>query len=209
MRSSGAVARTPTIGVHNNNAKAQKKPERLLAIRASNSRGPLFFAGQKKGPAASYSRMGGSHTTLGDGALDCRVRNGNGYGNSSMATGEKPESRGLKRTTAPHGKSEGSSLVKSKKAKPHVRLVPISSTDRSACTLGLSRSSSTTGLQGLASGRTCLGGGLALRCLQRLSVPGIATRPAAGATAGTPWARDSRSSRTRESSPQFSCAHRG
>ena len=103
----------------------------------------------------------------------------------------------------------GSSCSEVKKAKPHVRLVPISSTDRSACTLGLSRSSSTTGLQGLASGRTCLGGGLALRCLQRLSVPGIATRPAAGATAGTPWARDSRSSRTRESSPQFSCAHRG
>ena len=53
----------------------------------------------KKKPAASYSRMGGSHTTLGDGALDCRVRNGNGYDNSSMATGGKPESRGLKRTT--------------------------------------------------------------------------------------------------------------
>jgi len=25
-------------------------------------------------------------------------------------------------------------------------------------------------------GRTCLGGGLALRCFQRLSVPGVATR---------------------------------
>ena len=96
-----------------------------------------------------------------------------------------------------------------KQAKPHVRLVPISSTDRSACTFGLSRSSSTTGLQGLASGRTCLGGGLALRCLQRLSVPGIATGPAAGATARTPWARHSRSSRTRECSRQPSCAHRG
>ena len=93
-------------------AARAKKPERLPAIRAGNSRGPLFFAGQKKEPAASYSRMGGSHTTLGDGALDCRVRNGNGYDNSSMATGKKPESRGLKRTTAPHGKSEGSSLVK-------------------------------------------------------------------------------------------------
>ena len=33
--------------------------------------------------------MGGSHTTLGDGALDFRVRNGNGYYNSSMATGKK------------------------------------------------------------------------------------------------------------------------
>ena len=40
--------------------------------------------------------MGGSHTTLGDGALDCRVRNGNGYGNSSMATGKKAGESGTK-----------------------------------------------------------------------------------------------------------------
>ena len=43
----------------------------------------------KKGPAASYSRAGGSRTTLGDGALDFRVRNGNGYDCLSMATGPK------------------------------------------------------------------------------------------------------------------------
>ena len=94
-------------------------------------------------------------------------------------------------------------------AKPHVWLVPVSSTARAAYTPGLSRSSSATRLQGLASGKACLWGGLALRCFQRLSVPGIATGPAAGATARTPWARDSRSSRTRESSRQPSCAHRG
>ena len=44
--------------------------------------------------------MGGSHTTLGDGALDFRVRNGNGYDSSSMATGLKAGIRELKRTTA-------------------------------------------------------------------------------------------------------------
>ena len=44
---------------------------------------------EKKEPAASYSRTGESRTTLGDGALDFRVRYGNGYGSSSMATGEK------------------------------------------------------------------------------------------------------------------------
>ena len=49
-----------------------------------------------KKPAASYSRMGGSHTTLGDGALDFRVRNGNGYDNSSMATGKKCRELGIK-----------------------------------------------------------------------------------------------------------------
>ena len=45
---------------------------------------------RQKKPAASYSRTGESRTTLGDGALDFRVRNGNGYGSSSMATGKKP-----------------------------------------------------------------------------------------------------------------------
>ena len=52
-----------------------------------------------KKPAASYSRAGGSRTTLGDGALDFRVRNGNGYGSLSMVTGKKPLSWELKRTT--------------------------------------------------------------------------------------------------------------
>ena len=50
----------------------------------------------KKKPAASYSRTGESRTTLGDGALDFRVRNGNGYGSSSMATGKKPIELGAK-----------------------------------------------------------------------------------------------------------------
>ncbi len=48
----------------------------------------LLVSGQKKEPAASYSRAGGSRTTLGDEALDFRVRNGNGYGRLSVATGK-------------------------------------------------------------------------------------------------------------------------
>ena len=50
----------------------------------------FLFSEKIKKPAASYSRTGESRTTLGDGALDFRVRNGNGYDNSSMATGKKP-----------------------------------------------------------------------------------------------------------------------
>ena len=53
---------------------------------------------EMKKPAASYSRTGESRTTLGDGALDFRVRNGNGYDSSSMATGKKAASLELKRT---------------------------------------------------------------------------------------------------------------
>ena len=44
-------------------------------------------------PAASYSRAGGSRTTLGEGALDFRVRDGNGYVRLSVATGEKVPGR--------------------------------------------------------------------------------------------------------------------
>ena len=161
--------------------------------------------------ATSYSRTSGRRTTLGDGALDFRVRNGNGYDNSSMATGKKcrePETKETYNPSTRGGKRPRSEVLK-KQAKPHAILVPIGSTDRSACTSGLSRSWSTTWLQSIAAGKTCLGGGLALRCFQRLSVPNVATRPAAGATTEAPLVRDSRSSRTRESSPQSSCAHRG
>ena len=48
----------------------------------------FWFQDKKKEPAASYSRAGGSRTTLGDEALDFRVRNGNGYGRLSVATGK-------------------------------------------------------------------------------------------------------------------------
>ena len=50
-----------------------------------------------KKPAAPYSRAGGSRTTLGEEALDFRVRDGNGYGRLSVATGES-RSLELKRT---------------------------------------------------------------------------------------------------------------
>lgn len=60
------------------------------------------------------------------------------------------------------------------------------------------------------SGRTYLGVGFPLRCLQRLSRGSMATRRnAPGGTTGTPEAAPARSSRTRASSPQSSCARGG
>ena len=162
-----------------------------------------------KKPAASYSRADEFRTTLGDGALDFRVRNGNGYDSPSMATGKKCCLDAKRTATRAEGGRSASDVSRKDEAKPHARLVPLGSTHRCAYTRGLSRSWSTTALEAISGGKSCLGGGLALRCFQRLSVPGIATRPAAGATAGTPWARHSRSSRTRECSPQTSCARRG
>ena len=55
----------------------------------------------KKEPAASYSRTGESRTTLGDGALNFRVRNGNGCDSPSVATGKRME-MGTKENHNPH-----------------------------------------------------------------------------------------------------------
>ena len=44
---------------------------------------------RKKEPAAPYSPAGESRSTLGEEALDFRVRNGNGYDSLSMATGKR------------------------------------------------------------------------------------------------------------------------
>ena len=61
--------------------------------------------------------------------------------------------------------------------KPHGRLVTVSSTCRHASTPVLSTSWSRTALQGgQASGKSHLEAGFPLRCLQRLSLPDLATR---------------------------------
>ena len=50
---------------------------------------PYVPGRQKKEPAAPYSPAGESRSTLGEEALDFRVRNGNGYDSLSMATGKR------------------------------------------------------------------------------------------------------------------------
>ena len=50
----------------------------------------------KKKPATSYSHTGESRTTLGDGALNFCVRNGNRCDNPSMVTGKKAVKLGTK-----------------------------------------------------------------------------------------------------------------
>ena len=54
-----------------------------------------------------------------------------------------------------------------------------------------------------------LEGGFTLRCLQRLSLPDLATLPWRWSPTGTPVVRPSRSSRTKDSSSQISCACAG
>ena len=54
-----------------------------------------------------------------------------------------------------------------------------------------------------------LEGGFTLRCLQRLSLPDLATLPCRWSTTDTPVVRPSRSSRTKDSSSQISSARAG
>ena len=61
----------------------------------------------------------------------------------------------------------------------------------------------------LSNGISLLEGGFTLRCLQRLSLPDLATRPWDGFPTDTPAVRPFRSSRTKNSSSQISCAHDG
>ena len=89
---------------------AKPSPKGALAgVRRSRR---LFSSEAKKKPATSYSRTGGSRTTLGDGALDFRVRTGNGYGSSSMVTGKKPLESGTKENRTLASESESHLEVK-------------------------------------------------------------------------------------------------
>ena len=87
-------------------------------------------------------------------------------------------------------------------------LVPVSCTPLSASTPGLSTSFSSRGLQPKLR-MSHLKDGFTLRCLQRLSAPGLATLPWGWSPTGTPAARPPRSSRTKGGSPQTSCARAG
>ena len=88
-------------------------------------------------------------------------------------------------------------------------LVLVSWTRYRAYTSNLSTLESSRGLTCLRNGKSYLKGGFTLRCLQRLSVPYIATRLCSWSATGTPEVCPSRSSRTKDSSSQISCAHNG
>ena len=88
------------------------------------------------------------------------------------------------------------------------RLVSVSSMCYHTSTSDLSTSSSSRGLTTYV-GISHLEGGFTLRCLQRLSRPGLATLPCIWYATDTPAASPSRSSRTKDSSSQISYAHAG
>lgn len=122
-------------------------------------------------PAACYSPTGESRSTLADEALHFRVRDGNGCYVLSMATGKSTErfwleceaNRGFAVEMEVITASLWAISIGRLSALPRVHLQPIE-----VVVFNLPSP--------LTWGRSCLRGGLALRCFQRLSVPHIATR---------------------------------
>ena len=137
-------------------------------------------------PAACYSPTGKPRSTLAAETLHCRVRNGNGCCLPAMATGKSCSGRSRKRKHSP-----GCSVVPpaASAAPPVLRRVSLENGQASRrISTGRLNGSPRFHLRpievvvfnlpsgGLRPGRSCLGGGLALRCFQRLSVPHIATQ---------------------------------
>ena len=117
-------------------------------------------------------------STIGSEGLNGRVRNGNGWSPLDMATGNSISSSVQNRVASCSCEVFDDSRLKNFMAKPHGRLVPVSFAPRSASTPGLSTWSSPTVLQGAcAPGKSDLGVGFTLICLQRLSyrtpLPGV------------------------------------
>ena len=95
-----------------------KKPKGAVEKTAPSgapSRGAWLAAWKMKKPAASYSRTGESRTTLGDGALDFRVRDGNGYDCPSVATGKGDELEAKEDCSAREAGTESRFMMKLEK----------------------------------------------------------------------------------------------
>ena len=180
----------------------------------------------RKAPRASRRRptlpRPCGRSTLGAHGLNFRVRYGTGCAPGARTAGSRAAlfDRALgARVRAPWGPHSGGgtcvfsspSAFRPRRLGPLGarglgRLVRLGSTPRGACTCRLSNTWSSCGL---TEGRAHLGAGFTLRCLQRLSRPDAATRLRHWLTTGAPEVRPSRSSRTRDSPPQPSCARGG
>ena len=141
---------------------------------------------------------------MGPGGLNGRVRDGNGWVPSGMATGktEAPPSGGArrKREAFPNKDEE---LHQAARPISTGTLKPLQALHAQPINLVVYQGSSGR----LRGGISYLEVGFPLRCFQQFSRPDIATRPAVGTTAGTLEVSPSRSSRTRDRSSQISNAH--
>ena len=151
-------------------------------------------------------------STIGARGLNFRVRNGTGCASPAMVadqsevflTGaaDRRALRAAQRDSTPSPRRDRKNRVKG-------RARPISTARlRRSHALHL-RPIASWSTRGLTRRKTHLGTGFPLRCFQRLSEPDSATGQCRWSTTRTPEVRPPRSSRTRGSLPQFSCAHGG
>jgi hypothetical protein len=124
---------------------------------------------QKKSPATSYSPTADCRSTIAAEALHFRVRNGNGCYRLAMVTGKKDcnytdRARDIHREGEKSQTSRQISTGKLSRSRDvHRQPIKVVVFDLPLVRLA-------------AKGKSSLGGGLALRCFQRLSVPYVATQ---------------------------------
>ena len=143
---------------------------KLPNLAYMQKKGASLSTGSLKVPAACYSPTGEPRSTLADEALHFRVRDGNGCCILSMATGKTKNVSGWN--------------AKQTEASLHIEVITASlwaiSIGQLSALLRVHFRPIKVVVFHLPSpltwGRSCLRGGLALRCFQRLSVPHIATR---------------------------------
>ena len=203
-RSREADARAGPRGTHSRRPARKKK-------------GPLGGPSAREAPCGERDVLPSAargRSTLGDGGLSFRVRNGDRAIPASMVAPRA--GRSAPRAASPQGARTARTLAAAQRASnrgpPHAghamrRARAISGARLSASPPLAPAPYRPPRLGGpLPKRGTHLGGGFPLRCLQRLSAPDVARQPCRWSTTAAPEVRPPRSSRTRGSSPQFSCA---
>ena len=190
---------------------------------------PLLAYEERRRPERSHSRATlppmKTGSTIAEAGLNFRVRNGNGCGPRSLESGKNlltncADALGQSNSDPISSESLASRQSVSNASrrahlhghmvKPHGRLVPVSSTHYCASTSGLSRPSLERPFRGPKSqGDLILGWASHLDAFSGYPIGTWLPGDAPGGTTGTPEVPPSRSSRTRDSSPQISCAHSG
>ena len=162
-----------------------------------------------------------SRSTIGAEELNDRVRDGNGCGLLAGVTAPRQKSEvrnqilssvlcfgGLFPNRGFFAIPASTDALKKRMVKPHGQLVSVSFMHCCTSTPDLSTSWSTRGLQaGCPAGILILGWASRLDAFSGYPFRTWLPSAAPGGTTGTPEVRPSRSSRTRDRSPQNSCAH--